>query len=203
MSVAAERSDGPASLVPPGWVKNPSEWGERLPIVGLALVGLAIATYLSLFQYGVFDTVWEPFFGDGSRTVLTSKLSDVLPVKDAALGAFGYLLDAVTGVIGGTKRWRTMPWIVILFGIFVGPLGAISVLLVVAQPVLYGSYCTLCTVSAVISLAMIPPAVDEVLASFQEVRRIRQSGGNWWRFFWGMDSTPAAAGADTSTRMGA
>lgn len=195
-------SDDQASLVPPGWVKNPSAWGERLPIVGLALVGLAISTYLALFQYEVIDTVWEPFFGDGSRNVLTSELSNVLPVKDAALGAFGYVLDAVTGVIGGTKRWRTMPWIVIVFGIFVGPLGAISVLLVIAQPVLYDSYCTLCLVTAVISLAMIPPAVDEVLASLQDLRRIRQSGGNWWRYFWGIDSTREAAGADTSVRMG-
>lgn len=192
-----------ADLVPPGWVTNPSAWSERLPIVGLALVGLAVATYLSLFQYEVIDTVWEPFFGDGSEKVLTSRLSDVLPVKDAALGAFGYLLDAVTGVIGGTKRWRTMPWIVIIFGIFVGPLGAVSVLLVVAQPVLYGSFCTLCLASAVISLAMIPPAVDEVLASFQDLRRVRQSGGDWWRYFWGLDSTPEAAGADTNVRMGA
>ncbi len=191
-----------AHVVPPGWVTNPSAWRERLPIVGLALVGLAIATYLSLFQYGVIDSVWEPFFGDGSRTVLTSRLSNVLPVKDAALGALGYLLDAVTGVIGGTKRWRTMPWIVIIFGIFVGPLGAVSVLLVIAQPVLYGSFCTLCLASAVISLAMIPPAVDEVLASFQDLRRMRQSGGNWLRYFWGLDSTPEAAGADASVRIG-
>lgn len=189
-------------LVPPGWVKNPSAWPERLPIVGLALVGLGIATYLSLFQYGVIDTVWEPFFGEGSRTVLTSRLSEVLPVKDAALGAFGYLGDAVTGVIGGQKRWRTMPWIVIIFGIFVGPLGAISVLLVVAQPTLYGAFCTLCIASAVISLAMIPPAIDEVLASFQDLRRMRQSGGNVWRYFWGLDSTPAEVGADTSVQMG-
>lgn len=136
-------------------------------------------------------------FGEGSRIVLTSKLSNVLPVSDAALGAFGYLADAVTGVIGGQKRWRRMPWIVILFGIFVGPLGAVSILLVIAQPVLYGSYCTLCLASAVISLAMIPPAVDEVLASSQEVLRVSRAGGNWWRFFWGLDSSPAQAGVDT------
>ena len=196
MSVNAKKSG--RELIPPGWVKNPSAWPERLPIVGLALVGFAIASYLTAFQYNLVDTVWEPFFGDGSRTVLDSRLSNVLPVSDGALGAFGYLLDAITGVIGGTRRWRTMPWIVILFGIFVGPLGAISIALVIAQPVLYDSYCTLCLASAVISLVMIPPAVDEVLASFQEVRRVRQGGGNWWRFFWGMDSTPAEAGVETA-----
>ena len=172
---------------PPGWGVNPSMWSQRLPIVGLALVGFAIATYLSLFQYGVIDTIWEPFFGDGSRKVLDSRLSNVLPVKDGALGAFGYLLDAVTGAIGGTKRWRTMPWMVIIFGVAVGPLGAISILLVIAQPVLYDSFCTLCLASAVISLAMIGPAMDELLASCQDIRRVQKAGGSWWRAFWGLD----------------
>lgn len=176
---------------PPGWETNPSAWSQRLPIVGLALVGFGIATYLALYQYGVVDTVWEPFFGDGSRTILDSRLSNVLPVKDAALGAFGYLLDAVTGVIGGTKRWRTMPWIVIIFGLAVGPLGAVSILLVIAQPLLYDSFCTLCLASAVISLAMIGPAMDEFLASCQDVRRVQQHGGSWWRAFWGVDSKHA------------
>ena len=68
---------------PPGWESNPSAWNQRLPIVGVALVGFAIATYLALFQYGVVDAVWEPFFGDGSVTVLESRLSRVLPVSDA------------------------------------------------------------------------------------------------------------------------
>lgn len=184
--------------IPPGWKKNPSKWSERLPIVGLALVGFGIALYLTLFQYDVVGTIWEPFFGDGSRKVLDSSLSKVLPVSDGALGAAGYMLDAVTGLVGGTKRWRTMPWIVILFGIFVGPLGAISVLLVIAQPILYDSYCTLCLASAVISLAMIPPAVDEVLASAQELRRVRQGGGNWIRFFWGLDSSPSEADVNSA-----
>jgi hypothetical protein len=58
---------------------------------------------------GAIDSVWEPFFGDGSRTVLTSRISDLLPVPDAALGAAGYLLDAVTGAIGGRRRWCRWP----------------------------------------------------------------------------------------------
>jgi uncharacterized membrane protein len=172
--------------LPPGWGQNPSAWSQRLPIVGVALIGFLIATYLALYQYGVVATVWEPFFGDGSATVLDSKLSRILPVSDAALGAFGYLADAVSGVIGGRDRWRSMPWIVIVFGIAVGPLGLISVLLVIAQPVLYGAFCTLCLASAVISLSMIPPAVDEVLASLQHLRRVQRDGGSVWRAFWGL-----------------
>lgn len=176
---------GQRDAVPPGWRINPAAWGQRLPIVGLALVGAAIATYLALYQYGVVATVWEPFFGDGSETVLDSSLSFVLPVSDATLGAISYLLDAVTGVIGGRERWRTMPWIVILFGIAVGPLGAVSILLVIAQPVLYDAFCTLCLASALVSLAMIGPAMDEVLASLQHIQRVRRRGGSGWQAFLG------------------
>ncbi len=121
--------------VPSGWNYNPSEWSQRLPIVGLALGGFGIALYLALYQWRVFETVWEPFFGDGSRVILNSRVSRILPVPDAALGAFGYLVDALSGVIGRRDRWRTMPWIVILFGLAVGPLGAVSIMLVILQPV--------------------------------------------------------------------
>ena len=172
--------------MPPGWESNPSAWRERVPLVGLALVGFAIATYLAAFQVGLVSTVWEPFFGDGSRRILTSGVSRALPVPDAALGAFGYLLDAVTGMIGGRERWRSMPWIVVLFGIAVGPLGAISVGLVILQPVLFDTFCTLCLASAVVSVAMIGPALDEVLASLQHVRRQKDAGVSPWRTFWGL-----------------
>ena len=172
---------------PPGWSYDPSAWSQRIPIVLLALVGFAIATYLSLFQFGVLATVWEPFFGDGSRRVLTSEISRVLPVPDAALGAAGYLVDAVTGVIGGRGRWRTMPWIVIVFGLAVGPLGAVSILLVVLQPVQLGAWCTLCLASALVSVIMIGPAMDEFLASLQHLKRVGQRGGSRWRAFWGRE----------------
>jgi hypothetical protein len=115
-------------------------------------------------------------------------------VPDAALGAFGYLLDVVTGLVGGRRRWRTMPWMVVGFGVAVGPLGAASILLVVLQPVLFDAWCTLCLASAVISVAMIGPAMDEVLASLQYLVRVRAAGGSAWRAFWGLDpAAPAAA----------
>jgi uncharacterized membrane protein len=172
--------------VPAGWSYNPSSWSERLPIVGLALIGFVIASYLALYQLRVFTNVWEPFFGDGSRTILNSSVSRILPIPDAALGAFGYLLDAITGIIGGRARWRKMPWIVVIFGLAVGPLGIISVLLVILQPVLFDAWCTLCLASALISVLMIGPAADEVLASLQFVKRERLQRHSLWRAFWGI-----------------
>jgi hypothetical protein len=169
---------------PPGWSYNPSRWSQRIPVLVLALVGLAVASYLAAFQLGLVKDVFEPFFGDGSRTVLTSGVSRVLPVPDAALGAIGYLADVVSGVVGGRERWRTMPWIVILFGLAVGPLGATSILLVILQPVMFDAWCTLCLASAVVSIAMIGPAFDEVLASAQHLRRVQRTGGSAWRAFW-------------------
>ncbi len=179
-----ERRRSIPAHAPPGWTTNPSAWRERLPIVGLALVGTAVAGYLALYQLDVLDSVWEPFFGDGSRRILNSKVSHLLPIPDAALGAAGYLLDAVTGVVGGPDRWRRLPWLVVLFGIAVGPLGAASVILVILQPVLFDAFCTLCLVSAVISVAMIGPALDEVLASLQFIRHRADTDGSAWETLW-------------------
>ncbi len=174
--------------IPPGWDYNPAAWPQRIPIAVLALVGLGIATYLSLYQLHYIDKVWEPFFGDGSVRVLNSKISSLLPIPDAVLGALGYLVDAVTGVIGGTYRWRKMPWIVILFGLAVGPLGFVSVMLVVFQPVLFSAWCSLCLASAIISIAMIGPAMDEMLASLQFMQRAKKADVSMWKVFWGIKS---------------
>lgn len=181
------RSD--ESHVPPGWDYNPAGWSQRIPIVIIAFLGFGIATYLALYQLDIVRSVWEPFFGEGSVTILNSKISHILPIPDAALGAFGYLLDAVTGVIGGTQRWKKMPWIVVAFGLAVGPLGIVSVMLVVFQPVLFSAWCTLCLASAVISVVMIGPAMDEVLASLQFLKRAhRQQNVSTWKVFWGNQS---------------
>ena len=198
------RADDDARI-PPGWARNPSTWSQRLPIVGLALVGMGIATYLALWQYGVVREPWEPFFKgedgvSGTEHILGSRLSrpftDLLgwewmpfAVTDAALGAFAYVLDALTGVWGGRRRWATMPWLVLIFAVLVGPLGAVSVALVIAQPLVEGHWCTLCLATAVVSALMIGPAMDEALASCQYLRRVADDPDrSTWKAFWGYDS---------------
>lgn len=171
--------------IPPGWDYNPSTWPQRLPLVFVAILGVAIASYLSLYQLKITDHVWDPFFGNQTEKILTSTVSRLLPIPDALLGAFGYLVDALTGVIGDTDRWKTKPWIVIVFGVAVGPLGLVSILLVISQPVLFNAWCTLCLCSAVISVVMISPAMDEMLASLQFLQRVKRSGNSVWKAFWG------------------
>ncbi len=175
---------GEAQAVPPGWTYNPSSWGERLWLIMVAVVGGVISGYLAWYQWGAVPSVWEPWFGSGSERVLHSELSRLLPIPDAALGTLAFGLDAVTGAIGGTKRWKTMPWMVVLFGLAVGPLGLVSVLLVIAQAVWLQAWCTLCLMSAVISIMMIGPAMDEVLASLQLLKRASMGSRPLWRVFW-------------------
>jgi hypothetical protein len=185
---------------PPGWSYNPASWPQRLPIVAADAIGFLIAGYLALYQAGVFPTVWDPVFGAGSEVVLNSWVAKeterTLGVSDAALGAFGYFADVLTGVIGSTRRWRTMPWLVVLFGLFVGPLGAISILLVILQPFV-GGWCLLCLVTAFISVVLIGPAMDEVLASLQHLRRESDAGRSVWRALWGLSQEPRTVAVAT------
>ena len=78
-----------------------------------------------------------------------------------------------------------MPWMVIVFGVAVGPLGMVSILLVISQPVFLDAWCSLCLLTAIISVVMISPAMDEMLASLQYLQRVKRSGLSVWKAFWG------------------
>lgn len=171
--------------IPSGWRSNPSIWSKRLPLVVLALVGCADAAYLALYQLGIVAHVWEPFFGDGSRVILHSSVSRLLPVPDAALGALGYLTEAVCGTIGGRGRWRTMPYLVFIYAAIVALFGAASVVLVVLQLTYFHAWCTLCLASAVISFVIVALAIDEPRASWQYIKRAERNGRSAWRAFRG------------------
>jgi uncharacterized membrane protein len=155
---------------------SPSAWEKRLPIAGLALAGLAIAVYLTLYQLGVVPTVWEPLFGDGSRRVLHSPISRLLPVPDASLGAAGYLVETVADLIGGRERWRTAPKTALFFGVVAGAMSLFGLLLAAVQAFWLRAGCTLCLASAGISVAVAAMARREVMASVRSLRvRLRRS----------------------------
>ncbi|MFI5693770.1 vitamin K epoxide reductase family protein [Kribbella sp. NPDC051586] len=155
----------PATAPAAGRRSNPSAWRHRIPVIVLALVGLAIATTLTLFQTGVLDSVWEPFFGDGSRQVLHSSISEALPIPDASLGAAAYLLEAILESIGSTNRWRERPWVPAAAGLVAAGLGVAALGLVAVQIWLVGAFCTLCLCSAAISLTVAALAAPETLAA--------------------------------------
>lgn len=171
------------SLRPAGWDYNPSTWQQRIPIVSLAFFGFFIARYMAAYQLGHINTVWDPIFGNQTATILSSDVSKAFPVSDAGLGAFSYLVDAVSGLIGDKNRWRTMPWMVILFGFMIIPPGVTSIVLVILQPVAVNAWCFLCLFASVIMLLMVAPALDEVIATIQFLSAQRKAGKPFWKTF--------------------
>lgn len=128
----------PGPDTPPGWSCNPSSWTQRWILIVLGFAGMMVSRYLAAYQMGYVAIPWEPFFGEGSRRVLDSAMSKSFPVSDAGLGAFAYTFEFLMGFMGGKARWRTMPWMVALFGILGIPLGLTHISLVAFQPVVVG-----------------------------------------------------------------
>jgi hypothetical protein len=174
----------PGPEIPPGWSYNPSLWHQRAPMIGLAFIGWLISRYLAAYQLGYIQTIWEPFFGEGTVKVLTSEVSKAWPISDAGLGAVAYTFEMLMGWMGGKNRWRTMPWMVTFFFILVVPLGVVSIVLVILQPVSVGHWCTLCLATAFVMLWMIPLTVDEVIATGQFLKKSVRDGKPFWRTFW-------------------
>ena len=170
--------------IPTGWSYNPSSWPQRSIMIGLAFIGWLASRYLGAFQLGYVDTTWDPFFGEGTLNVLNSNMSHSWPISDAALGTLAYTIEVLMGFMGGTSRWRTMPWMVTFFGILVIPLGFVSIFLVISQPLTVGAWCALCLFSAIIMLPMIPLQIDEVIAMWQHMVQRKQKGDSLWSVFW-------------------
>jgi uncharacterized membrane protein len=171
--------------LPPGWNYNPSAWGQRIPIIVLGIFAMFVALYLAAWQFEWVDSVWDPVFGDGTEKVLDSKLSHLFPIPDALLGALGYLIDWVFGIVGGTRRYKTMPWTVVVLGIGIIPFGMTSIFLALAMPTIVGAGCFLCALNAVIAVVMIPFAWDEIWLSLRAMRSMMRNGASFWDAFSG------------------
>jgi uncharacterized membrane protein len=174
----------PGAEIPPGWTYNPSSWLQRTPLIALALVGFFISRYLAAYQLRHTGSAWDPFFDSGTMRILDSDVSKAWPIPDAGLGALTYMLEALSGFMGDRVRWRTMPWMVLMFFFLVVPLGVTSIVLVILQPVMVGTWCTLCLIAAAAMLIMVPLALDEVIAMTQFMLQARREKKPLWRIFW-------------------
>jgi hypothetical protein len=172
------------SEIPQGWSYNPSSWMQRLPVIALACLGWFLARYMAAYQLGYMSSIWDPFFGDGTLKVITSDLSKSFPISDAGLGAAAYTIETLMGCKGDQSRWKTMPWMVIFFGILVVPLGIISTLLIISQPLVVGAWCGICLITALAMVVMVALTVDEVTATLQFLKRSVRGGKSFWLVFW-------------------
>ncbi|WP_049972714.1 vitamin K epoxide reductase family protein [Haladaptatus cibarius] len=190
--------------IPRGWTYNPSTAAQRAPIIIAGLIGFFFSTHMATFQLGYTDFVFDPFFGRGTENVLTSDVSRMFPISDAGLGAVAYAVEVLMGFMGDKRRWRTMPWMVTLFGIVVIPLGFVSIVLIILQPLAVGTWCTLCLLSALAMLFMIALTVDEVAAMGQFLYQQTRGDVSLWHVFWmGGSFSTSDAGVDGKTRSDA
>ena len=124
---------------------------------------------MGLYQWRFIDHVWDPIFGEGTQHVLDSDLSHEMGkwfrIPDSIVGAIAYLSDVIFALLGSTSRWRDKPWLVILFGIDVIPLGAVSAILIFMQGTVVGAWCFACLITACFSIILICLAYREVLSS--------------------------------------
>jgi nucleoside-diphosphate-sugar epimerase/uncharacterized membrane protein len=185
------------SDLPLGWSYCPSTYAQRLPIIALGLVGFLIARILTAYQLGYLDHVWDPFFAtssakNGTEFIITSNISRAWPIPDAGLGAVSYLFEVLMGAMGDRRRWRSMPWMVAMFGIVVVPLGAVSITFIIIQPIVIGTYCTLCLTAALAMLVMIPWSLDELVAMGQYLVQAHRRGEQVMRVFFVGGASPGS-----------
>lgn len=183
--------------IPPGWAYSPSTWLQRMPLGVLALIGFVIARVLGAYQLGHLDAVWEPFFAgvgeasgrmNGTEAIITSDVSKAWPIADGALGAIVYTLELAMIWMAGKDRWRTMPWMVLGLAILIVPLGVVSIYFIIIQPIVIGTWCTLCLLAALAMAIMIPFSLNEFVAMGQFLAWARREGKPFWRTFWTGDA---------------
>lgn len=176
--------EGSGQTIPNHWSYNPSSWAQRLPIIFLASICWFCARYMAAYQLGYIDQIWDPLFHNGTLNVITSKISRGFPISDAGLGAAAYTIEALMGCKGGERRWCTMPWTVTLFGFLVIPVGIVSIILIMLQPLAVGSWCFWCLLTALCMLIMVALTVDEVAAMLQFLKIGLKQGVPFSKIFW-------------------
>ncbi|HET7028131.1 MAG TPA: vitamin K epoxide reductase family protein [Candidatus Limnocylindrales bacterium] len=137
-----------------------TERGRGRVLVVLAGTGLLISLYLTAFQVGLVASVWDPLFGSGSERVLTSNVSRLLPVPDASLGAVAYGVDAVLAAVVAFAA-EPPPIAVALLAVIATIGATVALVLVVLQPLVARSLCSLCLASAALSVGLAVGALGE------------------------------------------
>lgn len=181
--------------IPEPWRYNPSKWSQRITLSCIALIAVLIAVYMGLYQWRLIGDVWDPVFGDQSKQVLDSEVSHAMwkwfRIPDSIMGAIAYLGDVIFALAGSTRRWQDRPWLVILFGLDVIPLGLVSATLVFMQGAVVGAWCFPCLITAVISLILIFLAYDEIWSCILYLRKVWKNSHSKkvvWDTFWGKAS---------------
>jgi SPW repeat len=82
---------------------------------------------------------------------------------------------------------------VAMFGLLVVPLGAVSIFFIIIQPIVIGTWCTLCLIAAAAMVIMIPYSLDELVAMGQFLKARMRAGKPFWPTFWHGDMMEGGA----------
>ena len=122
---------------------------HRMVVATLALMGLIVATYLSLWKLGVIGTLACGVDG-GCSVVQTSAYAVFLGVPVAYYGVAGFVAMLAVSLVGVQPRWaeRREPTIVLLVLSAVGVL--FSAYLTYLEAAVIHAWCRWCVVSALL-----------------------------------------------------
>lgn len=87
-------------------------------------------------------------------------------------------------IMGGKNRWRTMPWMMLGLGILIVPLGGASIFFIIIQPIVIGTWCTLCLIAALAMALMVAYPICEIVATGQFLVDAQRKRKPFWRVFW-------------------
>ena len=104
--------------------------------------------------------------------------------------------------MGGKDRWRTMPWMVLALAFLILPLGVVSIYFVIIQPIVIGTWCTLCIIAALAMALMIPYSLDEFVAMGQFLVDAHRNGKPFWRTFWTGDAMDGDSADESKGLLG-
>jgi len=166
-------------------VMKPSEDEERAPFIKPWMIDLADQNYPVNINRARAQLGWQP-----RRT-----LRRTLP-------------EMIERLHRDPRQWYEInrPWLVILFGIDVIPLGIVSAVLVMLQATVVGNWCFLCLVTAAISLILVYMAYDEVYSSLLYLYRTWKKSRDArvvWAALWGRPTSVADQAAVEMARKAA
>jgi hypothetical protein len=152
------------------------DWHPRRPfVISLTVAGFVVSAYLAIYQLGLGRVAWDPFFGSATDRVLRSSFARGLPVPDTVLGAVAYVVEGVLASFA--LRPGSRPGVVIAFGLLGLAMAATGMFLVLVQAFVVHAWCTLCLVSAAISIIVGALAARELRSTLAEVVSRDHDGG--------------------------
>ena len=121
---------------------------SRMALAVLALVGLLVASYLSLYKLGYLGVI--QCSTGGCEKVQASKYAYFLGLPVAVWGVGAYLAIFVVALLGIQPRWARERWVALaLFGMTAVGV-AFTAYLTYLEAFVIGAWCQWCVVSAAI-----------------------------------------------------